>query len=421
MSLKLAARFARRELRGGLKGFRIFLACLALGVAAIAAIGTVRASIEAGLAREGAALLGGDAELELTYRFANEAERAWMEENALRVSEIADFRSMAVVGDERALTQVKAVDAFYPLIGEVGLDPALPIAVALAEQSVLPGAVMEQILADRLGLEISDIFKLGTQEFRLTAILTREPDGAGGGFGLGPRVIVLKDALEASGLLEAGTLFSSKYRLDLPEGSDLDAISKAANDAFANSGLRWRDARNGAPGVAQFVERLGAFLILVGLSGLAVGGVGVSAAVNSYLKSKTSVIATLYTLGAERAVIFQTYFIQIGILSLLGIAIGLILGAYAPLLLEPLITANLPIPAQFAIYPAPLFEAAIYGLLTALIFTTWPLARTENIRAATLFRDAFTACADLPGPRYLFAIAGLQAALGILVLSLIHI
>ncbi|MGB7317027.1 MAG: FtsX-like permease family protein [Planktotalea sp.] len=411
MSLSLAARFARRELRGGLHGFRIFLACLALGVAAIAAVGTVRASIEAGLSREGAALLGGDAELELTYRFANAEERKWMDANALAVSEIADFRSMVVVGDERGLTQVKAVDTLYPLIGAVGLDPPMPIGDALAEQSVLPGAVMERVLMDRLGLEISDIFKLGTQEFRLTAALITEPDSAGGGFGLGPRVIVLKAALSNSGLLEAGTLFSSKYRLKLAEGADIDAISASAKVALASSGLRWRDARNGAPGVARFVERLGAFLVLVGLSGLAVGGVGVSAAVNSYLKGKTSVIATLRTLGAERAVIFQTYFIQIGILSLLGIILGLALGALAPLLLAPLITERLPIPAEFAIYPKPLFEAALYGVLTALIFTTWPLARTENIRAATLFRDAGQSSKRLPAARYMIAIAALVAAL----------
>ena len=335
MSLALAYTFARRELRGGLKGFRIFIACLTLGVAAIAAVGTVRASIEAGLAREGAALLGGDAELELTYRFATEEERAWMDTNAERVSEIADFRSMAVVGDERGLTQVKAVDDRYPLIGEVGLDPPMPIADALAEQSVLPGAVMERVLVDRLGLEINDIFKLGTQEFRLTAVLTEEPDSAGGGFALGPRIIVRREALAMSGLLDAGTLFSSKYRLKLRDGADLDGLSAKAETEFSQSGLRWRDARNGAPGVAQFVDRLGAFLVLVGLSGLAVGGVGVSAAVNSYLKGKTSVIATLRTLGAERAVIFQTYFIQIGALSLLGIAIGLLLGAFAPLALAP--------------------------------------------------------------------------------------
>ena len=49
MSIATSARFAARELRGGLKGFRIFLACLALGVAAIAAVGSVRSAIEAGL------------------------------------------------------------------------------------------------------------------------------------------------------------------------------------------------------------------------------------------------------------------------------------------------------------------------------------------------------------------------------------
>jgi putative ABC transport system permease protein len=184
----------------------------------------------------------------------------------------------------------------------------MPFGDALAEQNGMAGAVMERVLIDRLGLAIGDVFKLGTQEFRLTAALTNEPDSAGGGFALGPRVIVLKQALAASGLLEAGTLFSSKYRLKLAEDADLDALSAKAEDSLAQSGLRWRDARNGAPGIAQFVERLGAFLVLVGLSGLAVGGVGVSAAVNSYLKSKTSVIATLRTLGAERAVIFQTYF-----------------------------------------------------------------------------------------------------------------
>ena len=132
MSLRLAATFARRELRGGFRGFRIFLACLALGVAAIAAVGSVRKGIEEGLAREGAALLGGDAEMEFTYRFATQAELDWMQETATAVSETVDFRSMAVVGEgdtaERGLTQIKAVDDAYPLLGTVGLDPQIPSA-----------------------------------------------------------------------------------------------------------------------------------------------------------------------------------------------------------------------------------------------------------------------------------------------------
>lgn len=418
MSLRTSARFARRELRGGLKGFRIFLACLALGVAAIAAVGSVRSAIEAGLEREGAALLGGDAELDFTYRFASADELAWMNEVATAVSEIADFRSMAVVdrpeGAERGLTQIKAVDDAYPLIGAVELTPDMPLDVALAGQDGLPGAVMERALIDRLGLSVGDIFRLGTQDFKLSAELSREPDSAAGGFALGPRTIVLRTSLENAQLLASGTLFSSKYRLTLPEGTDLQALESDARARFENSGLRWTDSRNGAPGVSEFVDRLGAFLVLVGLSGLAVGGVGVSAAVRAYLAEKTSVIATLRTLGAERSTIFQTYFLQIGALSLLGIAIGVTLGAFIPIALAPIIEARLPIPASFALFPVPLIEAAIYGLLTAFVFTLWPLARAEDVRAATLFRDALGTARILPAPRYLLWIgAGLVALIGL--------
>lgn len=407
MALRTAARFARRELRGGLKGFRIFLACLALGVAAIAGVGSVRSAIQSGLEAQGSILLGGDASVEFTYRFAEPEERAYLERISTGISEITDFRSMVVKDPEgvaeRALTQVKSVDAAYPLTGAVVLDPAMPLADALAGNGTQPGAVMAPLLADRLGLEPGDSFRLGTQDFTLSAILVTEPDSSASGFSLGPRTMVTTEALRDAGLLQPGTLYETEYRLLLPEGSDLDALEAATEAAFPSSGLRWRDSRNGAPGVARFVERLGAFLILVGLSGLAVGGIGVSAAVRAYLARKTSVIATLRTLGATRATIFQTYFLQIGALSLLGIGIGLVLGALVPILFGPLISASLPVPAIFTIHPAPLIEAALYGILTALVFTLWPLARTEDIRPAMLFRDALDGGKALPAWRYVIA------------------
>ncbi|AKS47113.1 putative ABC transport system permease protein [Octadecabacter temperatus] len=411
---KLAWTFAKRELRGGLHGFRIFLACLALGVAAIAAVGTVRASIQSGLETEGAALLGGDAVVRFTYRFANDDERTWMSSIASRVSETTDFRSMVVVNRaevERGLTQVQAVDDLYPLIGETTLDPPMPLAQAFAGTDTFPGGVLERVLADRLGLSAGDTFNLGDQTFVLSAILVTYPDNSGGGFGLGPRTLVLLKDLENSGLLATGTLMESNYRLDLPNDVDLEALETEAETKFENSGLRWRDARAGAPGVARFVDRIGAFLILIGLSGLAVGGVGVSSAVRSYLSGKAPVIAILKTLGASRRTIFLTYFLQIGILTLVGVALGLILGAAIPLAFAPIFEARLPIPSDFTLHAAPLFEAAIYGALAALIFTLWPLARTEDIKPATLFRDAFGAGKTLPAPKYLIATLLLLAIL----------
>lgn len=407
MALGTAARFARRELRGGLKGFHIFLACLALGVAAIAGVGSVRSAIQSGLEAQGSILLGGDASVEFTYRFAEPEERAYLESISTGISEITDFRSMVVKDPdgvaERALTQVKSVDDAYPLTGDVVLEPAMTLAEALVGTQAQPGAVMAPLLADRLGLQPGDSFRLGTQDFTLSAILINEPDSSASGFSLGPRTLVTTDALRDAGLLQPGTLYETEYRLLLPANSDLDALETATEQAFPSSGLRWRDSRNGAPGVARFVERLGAFLILVGLSGLAVGGIGVSAAVRAYLALKTSVIATLRTLGATRATIFQTYFLQIGVLSLLGISMGLVLGALVPILFGPLISASLPVPAIFTIHPAPLIEAALYGILTALVFTLWPLARTEDIRPAMLFRDALDGGKALPAWRYVIA------------------
>ena len=415
MSFVIASRLARRELRGGLRGFRIFLACLALGVAAIAAVGTVRSSIEAGLTREGARLLGGDAEVEFTYRFARTEELDYLKSIASTVSETVDFRSMVVVDrgadPERALTQVRAVDSVYPLIGAVTLDPAMPLALAFAGKDGLPGAVMERLLADRLALAPGDVFRLGDQSFVLSAVLSAYPDNSSAGFGLGPRTLVLTRDLAQSGLIAEGTLFSTLYRLDLPTNANLQVLQDRTEARLEQSGARWRDARKGASGAERFIDRLGSFLVLIGLSGLAVGGVGVSAAVSAYLSGKTGVIATLKTLGATRRIIFLTYFLQIAVLTLLGILLGLILGVALPLAFSPLIAANLPIPADFGIYPMPLIEAAIYGLLSALIFTLWPLARTEDIRAATLFRDAFGAGKRLPRWPWLLVTATLVAAL----------
>lgn len=410
-SLSLALRFAARELRGGLRGFRLLIACLALGVAAIAAVGSVRAAIEAGLVAEGAAMLGGDAEISLTYRFPTDAERDWIAARAAATSEIAEFRSMAGTSADRALTQVKAVDAAYPLVGRVTLDPAQPLSQALAGADGLPGTVMAPALIARLGVQIGQQVEIGGTPFRLMAAITKEPDANASGFSLGPRTMVARAALDGTPLLAPGTLFDSRTRLTLPPGADLATLKARAQQRFADSGLRWRDARDGAPGISSFVERLSAFLVLVGLAGLAVGGVGVSSAVRAHLGAKIGIIATLKTLGATRRVIFLTYFLQIGALALLGIVLGLALGAALPLLAAPFLAQSLPIPALFGLYPAPLAQAALYGTLTALLFTLWPLARVEEVRAAQLFRGATAAPGRLPRWPFLLALALLAAAL----------
>jgi putative ABC transport system permease protein len=414
--MSLAFRIARRELRGGLRGFRVFIACLALGVAAIAAVGSVRSAISEGLSREGRAILGGDAEMRLAYRFATEEERAWMEANAVAVSEVVDFRSMATFTPEggeteRALTQVKGVDGFYPVYGTLKLSDGHTAESALEARDGVWGVAMARLLIERMGMKIGDRVRLGVGEYELRAAIELEPDQASGGFGLGPRTLVLKEALESSGLLAPGTLFSVHYRLKLPETTDLSALRTRMEAALPDSGFAWRDRRNGAPGVARFVDRIGAFLVLVGLASLAMGGVGVSSAVRTYLDGKTETIATLKTLGAEGRLIFAVYLLQIGALTVIGVALGLAIGVLIPTVVGPLFADQLPVPALFDVYAAPLVEAAVYGSLTALIFALWPLAQARDVRAAGLFRDAAASERRLPRPFFLVLIGVLALVL----------
>lgn len=403
--MNLAWALARRELRGGIAGFRILILCLALGVAAIAAVGLLRSAIEGGLADQGSVILGGDAQMSFTYRFANDAEKAWMAAHATKVSEIVDFRSLAVVGEDRALTQVKAVDDAWPLLGDAGLE-AGTLAEAFAVKDGLPGGIMEKVLADRLGLKVGDTFVLGLQTFRLGALLLKEPDSATSGLGLGPRTLVRTADLAHSGLIAPGTLYETDYRLLLP-GADLDALKAAAETAFRDKGMRWTDRRHAAQGVERFVARLGSFLILVGLAGLAVGGVGVASAVRAFMEARVATIATLKVLGAESSLVLRVYLLQIGVICAIGVGLGLVIGAGGLLSGAPLLAGVMPFPVSFGLYPAPLLEAAFYGAVTGLLFALWPLAQAVRQKATALYRG--TAERVWPKAAHLAAMAAVLA------------
>ena len=391
----------------------MFLACLILGVGGITVVGSVTAAIERGLGAEGREVLGGDVSVAFTYRFAKAEERAWMAARGT-VSEVVDLRSMlGTVGAEaeRALAQVKGVDGAYPLIGVVALAGGGLLARALAPRDGVHGLVTERVLAERLGLSPGHRVRLAGGIFELRAILETEPDRASGGFALGPRVIVLTDGLREAGLMGPGTLFTALYRLRLDGAADLGALKAAFAARFPDSGGRWRDRRNAAPGIQRFVTRLGAFLTLTGLAALAIGGVGVGAAVRGYLDRKTRTIAALRTIGAGAGEIFAAYTLQIGVIAGLGIAAGLALGAGLVALVGPMLADRLPVPAEFAVYPRPLAVAALYGVLTAALFALWPLARLRELRPAVLFREMGEGGEVWPR-------RGMLAALGLIALAL---
>jgi len=386
---RFAFRLARRELRGGLRGFRIFLACLVLGVTAIAGIGSLTEAVVAGIRGDARLLLGGDVSARLVYRAANPAEHQFLADSGT-LSEVAKLRAMARSrdGGKRSLIELQAVDDAYPLYGGVALAPALPLAAALSGDGGVFGAAAEAAIADRLGLKLGERFRIGDVELELRAIIERQPDAAFGGLAFGPRIIVSQAALAATGLIRPGALVNYEYRLKLPPGDDPESWTRRARAAFPEAGWQIRGATDASPALQRFIERVGFFLNLVGISALLIGGIGIGNAVAGYIASKTEAIATLKCLGASTRTIFAAYLIQILALAVVGIAGGLLLGGLMPAAIAPLLSGLLPAELRLGVYPWPLAIAALSGLLTALVFSLWPLAAIGRIPAGALFRDS---------------------------------
>lgn len=413
---------ALADLRGGFRGFAVMVACLALGVGAMAGIGSVSESLHEGLKREGQTLLGGDLDLRLTHRPADAEQKAWLAERGV-LSEILVMRSMATADrpqapapGQRVMVELKAVDGAYPLYGTVETSPPMPLARALAlDDDGAFGAIVESGLLARLGLEQGQTFRLGEARFRIHAMLDREPDLAGEGLKLGPRVLIGREGLEASGLIQPGSLIRYHLRLKLDDPGETARLAAAIEARFPDAGWRLRTPENATPQLSRFIDRGTLFFTLISLAALLVGGVGIAGAVRGHLDSRRATIATLKCLGAPSSAIATIYGIQIGLMALTGIGLGLASGALVAVLAMPLAGTMVPVAVSPGLHPAPLALAALFGGAVALAFTLWPLAQARAIPAAALIRSRVVLRPFTLPPAYALAMALTAALLVLLV------
>jgi len=404
-------RIGTRELRGGLKGFQVFIACLALGVMVIAAVGALADALRAGFARQGEAILGGDMTFARMHTRANTNELAAFRELG-RVSETATMRTMArrSDGSDQALAELKAVDSAYPMAGTIEVEGGMDFAAAVAGN----GAVVDPMLLERLGIKTGESIRIGESDIVVRAILNSEPDAVADRLTYGPRVFVSLDTLQATGLVKPGTLIRWRYAVKLPPDAPAtrEALQQARLDfakRLPQAGFSSVDRHDPSPQITRTLDRLRQFLILIGLASLLVGGVGIANAVATFVDKRVKVIATLRSVGATGVQVIGIFLVQILAMSAVGIAIGLAFGVAVPALIDSFYGDILPVRTDFNVSPRSLAVAGIYGALVALLFTLWPLGRVENVRASVLFRDSIAGVGGRPR-RSIIALSGLLVA-----------
>ena len=416
--------FARRELRGGMRGFRIFFLCLLLGTAAIAGVESLSDAFLSGLRDQGQMFLGGDVAVQLVHRPATAAEHKFLAGYG-RVSTGVSMRAMAYAfrggrQAERQLIELKAVDGYWPLFGAPSFTPEQKTSdVLYCEDDGVCGAAAEQTLLDRLHLQRGDLIRIGDATLRIMAVLNSEPDRISTGFSLGPHVLIAAKALAGTGLVRPDSLIDYTYRLAFRRNTTIDGFKADAAAAFPDAGWDIRDRSDAAPGIRRFVEQVAMFLTLVGLTALGVGGVGASEAVSAFLDRKRFDIAILKALGADGELVFLVFFLQVMAIALAAVVLGAIIGAAAPFAIAYFYKDSLPMPPELGIYPGPLLLAAGFGLLSAILFSVPPLGRAQAIPPASLLRETVAPTRTRPAPIYLITagVAGFLIAALMLLLA----
>lgn len=406
VSVPLVLRLAARELRSGLSGFYVFIACVALGVMVITGVGALSDALKSGFEKQGALLLGGDVKVARPHARATDDERRWID-SVGRSSETATMRTMGrrVDGDDQTLIELKGVDGAYPLVGELKLDGNADPSEALSR-----GLIVDAMLLERLNVKVGENIRIGEAELEIAARLVSEPDGLGDRVAYGPRVLASIPTMEKTGLVQPGALIRWRYAMRLSEdGEALDERVASFKERVAKelpqSGFTVTDRRDPSPQISRTLERLRQFLTLLGLTALITGGVGVANAVSTFIDRRRKVIATFKSVGASGAMVFAVFLVQVLVMALVGVAVGLGLGLLLPPILSHLLSDFLPVAPEFALSARSVALAVSYGVLVALLFALWPLGRAEQVRASVLFREEVDPSDARPRPLVLALIA----------------
>jgi|GEM_PF-379350 len=404
-------RVAITDLRGDLRRFGILLACLALGVGTIAGVSSVGAALQETILLNANTLLGGDLQVSRADRRGTPDELAYLHTLG-DVSETISSNSRGDAMDDSgntAFLDLYAVDDNYPLLGKV-VSPQLPDghkpSELLAMKDGAYGAIVDPVVLDRLGINLGGHFLVNGTEFEVRGLLGSLPNGALRGFHLGLTVVMSIEAEQANPNTRPplpGLLTQYAYNLKLKPGiGDYKTVQPEVVAHYA-SDPQWKvqSPYDAAGTLARFYDLFIRFLLIVGLSSLLVGGIGISNAVSAYISERQRSIATLRSLGATGARVFVHFFTQIGLMSLVGILIGLVIGA-------ALTAAALPILGQILAVDLPpsvdfpsLATALGFGVLAAFAFSYLPLVRAQKLKPAMLFRTVGTSVQNLKTRDYL--------------------
>ncbi|MEQ8206299.1 MAG: FtsX-like permease family protein, partial [Woeseia sp.] len=385
--------FAWRDLRASGPSLWVFCACLVLGVSLIVATGGLYRLISDGLLADTRQLLGGDLEIDGNEPLPNDV-LAWVSERG-DVSLVTEVDTMLGTDSGEFLrVELQAMDAAYPLYGTLTLSPAMPLTAATAMVDGQWGVAIDPVQAERLGIAVGDEVSIGSQDMRVRALVMNQPDRALNAEWRGAPVLLAEEALKSTGLMGTGSLADYDYRIR----TDAEPVAWRAEfrAAFPDANWRVRTFEDRGRRIAERLGQLASGLMIIALSTLFIGGLGVFNSIQSYLQRKRQTIATLRALGLKERGVATIYLLQVAIMSSAASLAGAMLGGGLALMGAAVVAGELPLATTAGSLVWPVVAGLVFGLLTAFVFAMPSVGRATTVDPASLFRGMGNKLVSLP-------------------------
>lgn len=361
--------FRRWRQRWRMPELRLLLLALIVSVTVVTAVGFFSSRVENAMQAQARQLLGGD----LVLASSRPLDNVWLQygkDLGLETAETISFPSMVSSGDKLQLSQLKVVSSGYPLRGELktAAAPDAPEQLAAGQLPARGEIWAESRLFADLGVRPGAQVTLGRSVFKLTRVLTQEPDRGVNLFQLAPQVLMNLGDLPATGLLSPASRASFSQLFAGPDTAVRQLQQKLKPQLKPTE--RIRTLAEDLSSVDQTLQRSGRFLGLATLLSVVLAGAAVALTSTSLMRRELAAMAVLKAMGMSRRQVLLDHAFSLLLTAMLAAVVGVTLGLALQFglaeWLSRFVGKDLPAPA-----PLP----ALTGLLTAVILLlgfAWP-------------------------------------------------
>jgi len=373
-------RLLKHELRRG--ELTIILLAIILAVATVFSLSGFSSQIRFALLNKSTGFIASDRVLSssrpITTEFIEQAQQL-----DLSVAKQVEMTSMVFANDKLQLAEIKAVGDLYPLRGDmlVNNEQALQQSVKAPSQ----GEVwVEQKLLNILGISIGQPIEVGVTQLKVAGVVTQIPDASFSVFTNGPAVIMNVADVPGTELIQPGSSRVGYKLLVAGEPDNIDEYELWVKP-LVNETMRWYDIKSRQSPLANALNRAEKYLSLASMLGIVLAAVAVAVASRRYGQRHQPMVAVFKAMGASQRHITMLYCLHWGLLSLLGISVGLAVGYLLQQVGLYAMQDYLAVESSVSLIK-PLLIAIITGFICAVAFALAPLQQLVSTKPLAVIR-----------------------------------